>query len=63
MGKVSVCRGQNTQGEDIIEEIDTSQLVPGDIIIIPRSGFILQSDCVLLKGGTCIVNESMLTGT
>lgn len=38
------------------------ELVPGDIIEIPRTGMIMSADAVLLTG-ICIVNESMLTGT
>lgn len=36
-------------------------LVPGDIIAIPIDGGIMACDAVLLSG-SCIVNESMLTG-
>lgn len=36
-------------------------LVPGDIIELPVGGGIMACDAVLLSG-TCIVNESMLTG-
>lgn len=37
------------------------QLVPGDLVQISSHGCVLQCDAVLLSG-TCIVNESMLTG-
>lgn len=43
------------------DEVDTNTLVPGDVIAIPAHGCILQCDAVLITG-TCIVNESMLTG-
>ena len=36
-------------------------LVPGDLIAIPADGCTMPCDAVLLAG-TCIVNESMLTG-
>ncbi|KAH9508704.1 hypothetical protein Btru_049665, partial [Bulinus truncatus] len=36
-------------------------LVPGDLIAIPAHGCIMSCDAVL-TAGTCIVNESMLTG-
>ncbi|CAJ0952596.1 unnamed protein product, partial [Mesorhabditis belari] len=36
-------------------------LVPGDVIVIPEHGFVMQCDAILLTG-TVIVNESMLTG-
>uniref|UniRef100_A0A0N5AX84 Cation-transporting ATPase n=1 Tax=Syphacia muris TaxID=451379 RepID=A0A0N5AX84_9BILA len=44
-----------------IQSVDSEELVPGDVIIIPRHGCIMQCDAVLLNG-TVIVNESMLTG-
>ena len=42
-------------------EIPTTDLVPGDVIIIPTKGCIMACDAVLLSGNA-IVNESMLTG-
>uniref|UniRef100_A0A669PTM4 Polyamine-transporting ATPase 13A3 n=1 Tax=Phasianus colchicus TaxID=9054 RepID=A0A669PTM4_PHACC len=54
--RVSVCR-RNQE----IEEILSTNLVPGDIMLIPSNGTIMPCDAVLLSG-TCIVNESMLTG-
>ncbi|XP_062591855.1 polyamine-transporting ATPase 13A3-like [Saccostrea cucullata] len=53
---VSVCRENNE-----FVDIHSDDLVPGDIIEIPRRGCIMQCDAVLLTGN-CIVNESMLTG-
>ena len=53
---VVVCRG-----EDVYEKIESSQLVPGDIIEVPSFGCIMQCDAVLISGNV-IVNESMLTG-
>jgi cation-transporting ATPase 13A3/4/5 len=44
-----------------IEEIASGNLVPGDVIMIPSHGCIMQCDAVLISG-TVIVNESMLTG-
>lgn len=44
-----------------IEEILSTDLVPGDTMLIPSNGTIMPCDAVLLSG-TCIVNESMLTG-
>lgn len=49
------------RSEERYEEVSTEMLVPGDVIIIPSNGCILQCDAVLIAG-TCIVNESMLTG-
>ncbi|XP_075363281.1 polyamine-transporting ATPase 13A3 isoform X4 [Mycteria americana] len=54
--RVSVCRGNKE-----IEEVLSTDLVPGDIMLIPSNGTIMPCDAVLLSG-TCIVNESMLTG-
>ncbi|CAG2056962.1 unnamed protein product [Timema podura] len=49
------------RGEDSYEEVPSTTLVPGDIIIIPSQGCEISCDAVLLNGN-CIVNESMLTG-
>ncbi|XP_067851372.1 polyamine-transporting ATPase 13A3 isoform X2 [Heptranchias perlo] len=54
--RVSVYRANSE-----IEETLSTDLVPGDIIVIPTNGTIMPCDSVLLSG-TCIVNESMLTG-
>ncbi|XP_067329962.1 polyamine-transporting ATPase 13A3-like isoform X1 [Channa argus] len=54
--RVSVCR-RNTD----IEEAMSTDLVPGDVIVIPANGMIMPCDAVLIHGN-CIVNESMLTG-
>ncbi|CAH1140797.1 unnamed protein product [Phyllotreta striolata] len=51
-----VCRG----GE-VYETVPTVELVPGDLIVIPKEGCEMQCDAVLITG-TCVVNESMLTG-
>ena len=53
---VEVCRGDGTS-----ELIETQRLVPGDVILVPPTGCTMYCDAVLLSG-TCIVNESMLTG-
>jgi P-type E1-E2 ATPase len=45
----------------VCEEVSTTVLTPGDIIRIPQSGGLMYCDAVLLNG-SCIVNESMLTG-
>ncbi|KAK5859455.1 hypothetical protein PBY51_021010 [Eleginops maclovinus] len=54
--RVSVCRGNKE-----IEQAMSTDLVPGDVIIIPANGMVMPCDAVLIHG-TCIVNESMLTG-
>uniref|UniRef100_A0A674MXZ1 Polyamine-transporting ATPase 13A3 n=1 Tax=Takifugu rubripes TaxID=31033 RepID=A0A674MXZ1_TAKRU len=51
--RVSVCRSN--------DEILSTDLVPGDLMVIPSNGTIMPCDAVLVSG-TCIVNESMLTG-
>lgn len=51
-----MCRGGGAY-----ETIRTEELVPGDIIVLPANGCTMHCDAVLLYG-TCIVNESMLTG-
>lgn len=53
---ISVCRG-----EEVYEDVPTGKLVPGDVIAIPQHGCVMTCDAVLITG-TCIVNESMLTG-
>ncbi|XP_069105854.1 polyamine-transporting ATPase 13A3-like [Argopecten irradians] len=53
---VSVCRGGQ-----VYENVSSEDLVPGDVIEIPRRDFMMQCDAVLISGN-CIVNESMLTG-
>lgn len=54
---IGVCRG-----EEEYEDVPTGELVPGDVITIPQHGCVMTCDAVLITG-TCIVNESMLTGT
>ena len=39
----------------------SSQLVPGDVMVIPENGCVMSCDAVLLLG-SAIVDESMLTG-
>ncbi|XP_020772878.2 LOW QUALITY PROTEIN: polyamine-transporting ATPase 13A3-like [Boleophthalmus pectinirostris] len=54
--RVSVCRGDKE-----VEQAMSTDLVPGDVIAIPANGMIMPCDAALIQG-TCIVNESMLTG-
>ncbi|KAJ8686408.1 hypothetical protein QAD02_022202 [Eretmocerus hayati] len=44
-----------------LENISSAELVPGDIIELPRHKGMIVCDAVLLNG-VCVVNESMLTG-
>ena len=46
--------------ENKLTEINSSELVPGDVIEIPENTA-MPCDLILLTG-SCIVNESMLTG-
>ena len=48
-----------TGDETKLAEVDSVALVPGDVVEVPQT--LLPCDLVLLTG-TCIVNESMLTG-
>ncbi|KZS08802.1 putative Cation-transporting ATPase 13A2 [Daphnia magna] len=50
-----------SRGGEVYENIYASRLVPGDVIVIPPTGFLVPCDAVLVAG-TCIVNESVLTG-
>ncbi|KOC69420.1 putative cation-transporting ATPase 13A3 [Habropoda laboriosa] len=45
----------------VVEDIPSSDLVPGDIIELPKHQATVVCDAVLLTG-QCILNESMLTG-
>ncbi len=54
--KVTVCR---PDGRIVV--LDSDQLVPGDIFIIPAKGGEVVCDAVLIAGNA-IVNESALTG-
>lgn len=45
----------------IFENISSKELVPGDVIELPKHQATLVCDAVLLTG-QCILNESMLTG-
>jgi len=49
------------RADGCLEEIDSTLLVPGDTIVIPPFGCVMQCDAVLVSGNV-IVNESMLTG-
>ena len=60
--KVDVMRGRGLLGDAPNEvEMDSTDLVPGDLISIPADGCTMTCDAVLITG-TCIVNEAMLTG-
>lgn len=42
-------------------DVPTTELVPGDMIVVPPHGCTMHCDATLLNG-SCVVNESMLTG-
>lgn len=42
-------------------KVESQQLVPGDIILVPPGGTYIPADCVVITGNA-IVNEGMLTG-
>uniref|UniRef100_A0A4W2GVN9 Polyamine-transporting ATPase 13A2 n=1 Tax=Bos indicus x Bos taurus TaxID=30522 RepID=A0A4W2GVN9_BOBOX len=53
--RVCVCR---PEGE---EWVDSSELVPGDCLVLPQEGGLMPCDAALVAG-ECVVNESSLTG-
>ncbi|XP_014295273.1 polyamine-transporting ATPase 13A3 isoform X2 [Microplitis demolitor] len=59
VASMDMVRVKRSSGE--FESISSSELVPGDIIELPRHQGTVMCDAVLLTGH-CIVNESMLTG-
>ncbi|KAJ1355301.1 hypothetical protein KIN20_012642 [Parelaphostrongylus tenuis] len=44
-----------------LKAINSEELVPGDIFVVPSNGAVIQCDALLMTG-TAIVNDSMLTG-
>ncbi|XP_013188723.1 polyamine-transporting ATPase 13A3 [Amyelois transitella] len=56
---VSVLRPTRSGREECV--VSARRLVPGDVLALPADGCVMPCDAVLLTG-TCIVNESMLTG-
>ncbi|KAM8788255.1 polyamine-transporting ATPase 13A2 isoform 3-T3 [Rhynchonycteris naso] len=54
--RVCVCR---PGGEE--EWVDSSELVPGDCLVLPKEGGLMPCDAALVAG-ECMVNESSLTG-
>lgn len=53
-------RLSDKDGKPTLTDVDSSELLPGDIVIVPE-GKSLPCDLILLTG-TAIVNEAMLTG-
>lgn len=43
------------------EWVDSSELVPGDCLVLPQEGGVMPCDAALVAG-ECVVNESSLTG-
>ena len=54
------CPVRLMQPNNSSKEINSTELVPGDVIIVPEAA-ILPCDLILLTG-SAIVNEAMLTG-
>ncbi|XP_077472055.1 polyamine-transporting ATPase 13A3-like isoform X2 [Stigmatopora argus] len=54
--QVSVYRGNGDA-----EEVTSNELVPGDVVAVPAGGLPMPCDAALLCG-TCVVDESTLTG-
>ncbi|XP_006866405.1 PREDICTED: probable cation-transporting ATPase 13A2 [Chrysochloris asiatica] len=54
--QVRVCR---PWGE--VDWVDSSELVPGDCLVLPQEGGLLPCDAALVAG-ECVINESALTG-
>ena len=46
--------------DNIIKTVKSGNLVPGDVVVVPDN-CLMPCDMILLTG-SCIVNESMLTG-
>lgn len=51
----------NLYGKKGIKEVQSVELVPGDVFELPPDGCSVPCDCILLSGSV-IVNEAMLTG-
>jgi len=58
--QIDVTVYRKVNGEPIKLIVNSSELVPGDLIEIPES-VVMPCDAILLNG-SCIMNESMLTG-
>ncbi|XP_026328514.1 probable cation-transporting ATPase 13A3 isoform X2 [Hyposmocoma kahamanoa] len=56
---VTVLRPSRGGREECV--VNATRLVPGDVLVLPPDGLVMPCDALLLTG-SCIVNESMLTG-
>lgn len=56
---VTVLRPTRSGREECV--VNACRLVPGDVLVLPPDGCVMPCDTMLLTG-TCIVDESMLTG-
>ncbi|KAH9529860.1 hypothetical protein DERF_003718 [Dermatophagoides farinae] len=52
---VNVCRAK----DDVYEKIESTQLVPGDIIEVPSFGCTMQCDAVLVSGNVIVMNQCL----
>jgi cation-transporting P-type ATPase 13A2 len=57
---VQVNRKEDENSQPILKTVSSDDLVPGDVIVVPDN-CLMPCDMILLTG-SCIVNESMLTG-
>ena len=44
------------------QDLSSVELVPGDVVLLPTTGGVMMECDAVLVEGTCVVNESMLTG-
>ena len=58
--QIDVNRRENESLQPSLKTLSSDDLVPGDVVVVPE-GSLMPCDMILLTG-TCIVNESMLTG-
>ena len=57
---ISVKRIESGTNRTIYPKVNSSELVPGDILLVPE-GYKMPCDAILLNG-ECVMNEAMLTG-
>jgi hypothetical protein len=61
IGTARFCASGLASNDNQVRVVDSTELLPGDIVDIPAEGMVLSFDAVLIQGGV-VVNESMLTG-
>ena len=58
---VNVLRKDHNSNKASFTQMDSTELVPGDIFELQEEGMAMPCDCLLIQG-TVIINEAMLTG-